>query len=173
MASTDLICHTTSSLSQLFLHFFIWAKGANYCCGTFYIFSAMLLLSAVCSFCSCLFGLPAQGYPGQWSVLTSSPPSPTPIWPSLIHVSVLPSQYLLLSLPLTHTKCLASQGLLSPAHNASVHPSPTQLSYPPLEALTRVPQRRGISHKGAHYISLPFWGKSTWVHAVGRVGIVF
>lgn len=82
-----------------------------------------MLLSVVCSFCSCLFGLPAQGYPGQWSVLTSSLPTPTPTWPSLIDISVLPSQYLpklLLSLPLTHTKCLASQGLLSPAQKASV-----------------------------------------------------
>ena len=92
--------------------FFIRAKGANYCCGTFYIFSAMLLLSVVCSFCSCLFGLPAQGY---LSDLFSPPPppSPTPTWPSPIDISVLPSQYLLLSLPLTHTKCLASD-LFSP-----------------------------------------------------------
>ena len=83
----------TSSLFQLFLHFFIRAKGANYCCGTFYIFSAMLLLFVDCSFCSCLLGLPAQGYPGQWSVLTAPPhphlakscrhlPAPFPVPPA-------------------------------------------------------------------------------------------
>ena len=49
-----------------------------------------------------------------------SPPHPTPTWPSPVDISLLPSQYLLLSLPLTHTKCLASQGLLRSAHNTSM-----------------------------------------------------
>ena len=129
MASTDLICHRNLLSSSAVSTFSILAKGANYCFGTFDT-SSMLFPTVVCFFCYCLFGLPTQGCPGQRSV-----PTPQVLQASLCSLP----QHLLLSLSLTHPKCLASQGLLSPAHNASVPSLSYAAILSPLEALTHAP----------------------------------
>lgn len=154
-----LICHCNLLSSSAVSIFCILAQGTSFCCGTRYAFSAVLFPTVVC----CLMLLPL------WNAC-----------PRLLCPPSKSSRQLCASFPsascwglvLSQPECLASQGLFSPAHNASV-PSPTQLLYPSWGTSTcslhksHQPQK----HVASLFLSSSFWGGSIGAHVVGRVDI--